>query len=111
VAPFPYQSGTSILGRNKVHHFADKKLKSLLNMCAIAAIQCDKELRRYYDKKVKEGKSKMLVINNIRCKLLARIFAVVNRKSPFIATIAIATMFSREWRFFRLILWSFMVQK
>jgi transposase len=91
VAPFPYQSGTSIQGRNKVHHFADKKLKSLLNMCAIAAIQCDKEIRTYYDRKVKEGKSKMLVINNVRCKLLARIFAVVNRKTPFINTFKFAS--------------------
>jgi transposase len=91
VAPFPYQSGTSIQGRNKVHHFADKKLKSLLNMCAIAAIQCDKEIRTYYDRKVKDGKSKMLVINNVRCKLLSRIFAVVNRKSPFINTFKFAS--------------------
>ena len=47
VAPFPYQSGTSIRGRNKVHHLADKKLKSLLNMCAMTAVRCDKELSSY----------------------------------------------------------------
>ena len=41
VAPFPYQSGTSIRGRNKVHPLADKKLKSLLNMCAICAVRHD----------------------------------------------------------------------
>jgi transposase len=86
VAPFPYQSGTSIKGRTKVHHLADKKMKSLLNMCAIVAIRYDKELKAYYERKVKEGKSKMLVINNVRCKLLARVFAVINRKAPFINT-------------------------
>ena len=91
VAPFPYQSGISILGRNKVHHFADKKLKSLLNMCALVAIRHDKELKAYYDRKVEEGKSKMLVINNVRCKLLARIFAVINRKTPFINTFKFAS--------------------
>ena len=36
--PFPYESGTSIKKRNKVHHLADKKLKCLLNMCAVSAI-------------------------------------------------------------------------
>jgi transposase len=86
VAPFPYQSGTSIHGRTKVHPLADKKLKSLLNMCAICAIRHDKELKTYYERKVKEGKNKMLVINNVRCKLLARVFAVINRKTPFVNT-------------------------
>jgi len=91
VAPFPHQSGTSIRGRNRVHHFADKKLKSLLNMCAISAVQCDKELKAYYERKVKEGKCKMLALNNVRCKLLARVFAVINRKTPFINTFKFAS--------------------
>ena len=86
VAPFPYQSGTSIRGRNKVHPLADKKLKSLLNMCAICAVRHDRELKAYYERKVKEGKSKMLVINNVRAKLLARVFAVINRGTPFVNT-------------------------
>jgi transposase len=91
VAPFPYQSGTSIHGRTKVHPLANKKLKSLLNMCAITAVRHDKELKAYYERKVKEGKNKMLVINNVRCKLLARIFAVISRKTPFINTFKFAS--------------------
>jgi transposase len=91
VAPFPYQSGTSILRRNKVHYLADKKLKSLLNMCALAAISKDKELKTYYERKVAEGKSKMLVLNNVRFKLLSRVFAVINRKTPFINTYKFAS--------------------
>jgi len=84
VVPFPYQSGTSIRGHNKVHHLADKKLKSLLNMCAIAAVRHDRELKTYYQRKTTEGKPKMLVINNVRAKLLARVFAVINRGTPFV---------------------------
>lgn len=30
VAPFPYESGTSIRGRTKVSHYAQKKIKSLV---------------------------------------------------------------------------------
>ena len=86
VVPFPYQSGTSIRGRNKVHPLADKKLKSLLNMCAICAVRHDRELKAYYERKLKEGKAKMLVINNVRAKLLARVFAVINRGTPFVNT-------------------------
>jgi transposase len=91
VAPFPYQSGTSIHGRTKVHHLADKKLKSLLNLCAIVAIRYDKEIKCYYERKVKEGKHKMLVINNVRCKLLSRVFAVINRDTPFVNTFKFAS--------------------
>lgn len=86
VAPFPYQSGTSINGRTKVHHFADKKLKSLINMCALNAKRWDKEISIYYEKKVAEGKNKMLVMNNVRNKLLHRVFAVVKRQTPYVNT-------------------------
>jgi len=86
VAPFPYQSGTSIRGKNKVSHLADKKLKSLLNMCALNAKRCDYQLKKYFDEKVEKGKNKMLVLNNIRNKLLHRIFAVVKRQQPYVNT-------------------------
>lgn len=88
VAPFPYQSGSSIRGRNKVNHMADKKLKSLLNMCALNAKKYDYQLKLYFDKKIDEGKNKMLVLNNIRNKILHRVFAVVRRKTPYVNTCA-----------------------
>jgi transposase len=86
VAPFEYSSGSSIRGRTKVNHLADKKMKSLLNLCALNAKKFDKQMVVYYENKVAEGKSKMLVINNVRCKLLARIFSVVKRGTPFVDT-------------------------
>ena len=84
VAPFEYSSGSSIKGRTKVNHLADKKMKSLLYMCAMNAKKCDKELSEYYNRKVEEGKPKMLVLNNISCKILGRVFAVINRETPFV---------------------------
>ncbi len=86
VAPFPYQSGSSIHGRTKVSHLADKKLKTLLNMGALSVMQCDHQMKGYYERKVAEGKNKMLVLNNLRNKLLSRVFAVINRQQPFINT-------------------------
>ena len=41
------------------------------------------ELKVYYKRKVEEGKNKMTVINAIRAKLVARVFAVI-RKMIFI---------------------------
>ena len=86
VAPFEYSSGTSIKGRTKVNHIADKKMKSILQMCVLSAVKYDPEIKQYYQKKKAEGKHVMLVMNNIRCKLLARAFAVINRGTPFLKT-------------------------
>ena len=59
-------------------------MKSLLSMSAISAIQCDTELRLYYQKRINEGKPKMVVLNIIRNKLVARVFATVKRRTPFV---------------------------
>jgi hypothetical protein len=67
-----------------VSHYAQKKLKSPLNMAALSAKRHDTELKQYFERKVGEGKNKMLVVNAIRCKLTARAFAVINRQSPFV---------------------------
>ncbi|MFC4816794.1 transposase [Flavobacterium sp. GCM10023249] len=82
--PYPYQSGTSINGRNKIHPISDKKMKSLLSMSAISAIQHDKELKLYYQKRVEEGKPKMVVLNIIRNKIGSRVFATINRGTPYV---------------------------
>ncbi len=84
IAPFANQSGTSIRGRTKVSNLANKKIKSLLDMCAKTAIQSNIEMKLFYQRKVDQGKNKMTVINIVRNKLLARIFAVVKRQTPYI---------------------------
>jgi transposase len=83
VAPFEHSSGTSIRGRVRVSHLANKKLKSLLTMAAISAIQHDPELKAKYEQKLKEGKAKMCVINIIRAKLIERVFAVIKKQKPY----------------------------
>ena len=86
IAPFPYQSGSSIKGRNKVSNLANKRLKSLLNMCALVSIQWNPEMKLFYNNRIEQGKNKMSTLNIIRNKLVARIFAVVNRKTPYVDT-------------------------
>lgn len=84
VAPFEYSSGSSIRGKTRVSHLANKKLKSLLNMGALNAKRFDAELRLYYNRKVAEGKNPMLVLNAIKNKLLSRVLAAVKRESPYV---------------------------
>lgn len=83
VAPFPRESGTSVRGKSRVSNFANKAIKKLLHMASMAAISSDRELKAYYQRKVAEGKNKMLVLNAIRNKILHRLWAVIKRNSPF----------------------------
>ena len=84
VVPFEHSSGISIKGRNKVHPMANKDLKKLLHLGALAAIQHYPEFKSYYDRKKKEGKHSMSVLNAIRNKIVLRAVAVVNNQKPYV---------------------------
>lgn len=84
VAPFSYQSGTSLNSNAKVSHMANKKMKALLNLAAGSAIQSDPELKAYYKRRIEAGKSRMSTLNIIRNKLINRVFAVVKRGTPYV---------------------------
>lgn len=90
IAPFPYKSGISIRGKTKVNNLANKKFKSLFSNCAVNAIIHNPEMRMYYKRRLKEGKDKMSTINIIRNKLLSRFFAVIQRGTPYVNTLAYA---------------------
>lgn len=90
LAPFEHTSGTSLRGKNRVSHYANKKAKCLLNLAASVAIQHNPEMKGYYQRRLAEGKSKMGTLNIIRHKLVDRMFAVVKRGTPYIETISIA---------------------
>jgi transposase len=90
LAPFEHSSGSSIRGRSRVSHYANKKAKQLLNLAASSAIQHNKELKEYYQRRVSEGKSKMGTLNVIRNKLVDRMFAVVKRQTAYQELISVA---------------------
>lgn len=82
LVPYLEESGV-FKGKGRVSHMANKKVKTLLHMAALVAIQYNDELRLYYERKVNiEKKNKMSVINAVRNKLVQRIFSCVkqNRK-------------------------------
>jgi len=83
VAPFPYQSGSSIKYKNRVSKLGDQKLKSVLSLSAWNAIRSVPALKAYFERKIGQGKHKMSVINAIRNKLIAIVLSVVRRNQPF----------------------------
>jgi len=83
VAPFIKESGL-FKGRAQVSKIANKKMKSLLHLCAMGALRYDADLKAYYVRKTQvEGKAKMAVINAIRNKIILRVFACVNQDRLF----------------------------
>jgi len=84
IALFDYQSGTSVHGRTQVSSIANQQVKKMLHLAAACALRTDTELKEYYHRRLADGKSRMSVINVIRNKLVARIFAVVKRGTPFV---------------------------
>lgn len=83
IAPFDFQSGTSIRRRPKVSSMADKDLKKLLHLAAMSAIRLENDLAIYYHRKVDEGKNKMAVLNAVRNKIIHRIYALIKNQTIY----------------------------
>lgn len=83
VAPFDFQSGTSIKRRPKVSTMADKELKKLLHLAAMSAIRLENDLAIYYHRKVEQGKNKMAVLNAVRNKIIHRIYALIKNQTIY----------------------------
>ena len=82
VVPLRHQSG-KMNKRPRTSKQAHKKIRSLLTMCARSLIKSKAELGLYYHRKIKEGKPSRLVINNMKNKLILRIFAVVRNQTMY----------------------------
>jgi len=78
VVPFDHSSGTSMHGKRKVSQLANKELKQELNQAARVAIEWNAELKAYAEKKRKEKPYKV-VLNNVKFKLIMRMFSLVQR--------------------------------
>lgn len=88
VAPLEYRSGSSVRagppgGKTRVSQHARLRLKSLFHLGAMSAIRIKGELQLYYQRKVADGKNKMLVLNAVRNKLIHRVCSVVNRQQNY----------------------------
>jgi transposase len=84
LAPHPNTSGKSFKGKTGVSKMGNRQIKSIISNGVNKAIQHDPQLHNYYERKIKEGKHKGVVLNVVKNKLLARAFATVHRGKPFV---------------------------
>ena len=83
VVPFKNETGTSKKGKEKVSSIANKNMKRLISNAACSAIQHDKKMREYYQKKIAQGKNVWIVQNNVKNKLIHLMFAVVRDQKEY----------------------------
>lgn len=83
VIPFGHTSGTSIKGKPRVSYLANKELKQELNQAAKTAIRHDPELMAYAERK-QQSKCYNVVLNNVKFKLILRMFSLVKRGEMYV---------------------------
>jgi transposase len=84
VVPYEHSSGTSIKAKSRVSHMANKNLKADLSMAAKAAALHDPEIKLYYERRAALGKGHMSIMNEVKFKLVLRMFAVVNKGEAYV---------------------------
>ena len=84
VVPFDKSSGTSLNRGRQISRLANIQIKTLLTQAAKCAVVHNPKLRNYYQRKMAEGKSMKIVINNVRNKLLQIMFALVQKGQSYI---------------------------
>jgi transposase len=84
VVPYEHSSGSSIKAKSRVSHMANKPLKADLSMAAKASVQHDLEMKQYYQRRLAMGKQHMGIMNEVKFKLVLRMFAVVNKGTVYV---------------------------
>ena len=59
-------------------------MKSDLTEAARSAVAHDSQIRTYFERKKVEGKSYGCIMNAVKFKLICRMFAVIERQTPYV---------------------------
>ena len=84
ICPYQHSSGSSVRHPATGRHYGPPALRKLLFLAAMSIATHNPQFRTYFLRKVREGKPKQLVLNNIANKLLKVMAAVVRTKTQFI---------------------------
>lgn len=84
ISPIEHTSGTSVYRKARSRQYGPQRLRKLLYLASLSVATHNPEFRKYYLRKVAEGKPKRLVLNNVANKLLKIICAMVKTESEYI---------------------------
>ncbi len=81
--PYKHESGTSVRRRPRVSKASNRNINTLLTQGAVSLMTHNLKTKEYVKKKRMEGKHTGCIINNIRNKMIHRVFAVIRHHRPF----------------------------
>lgn len=84
LSPDEYKSGTSVYKKPRSRGYGHSRSRKLLYLAALSLRTHNKNFELYFLRKVQQGKSKRLVLNNISNRLLRIICAVIRTNQNFI---------------------------
>ena len=84
IVPLAYESGKSIKRKSTSSGIGPGNLRKIIYLISMSVRNYDENMKKYFFRKVAEGKSKKLVLNNIGNKLLKIIIALIKSNKPYI---------------------------
>ncbi len=84
ISPREYTSGKSVWRPSKGRGYGPSMMRKLLYLASGSLVRPNGRFGAYYARKCAEGKSKLLVRNNVSNKLLRIVCAMIKNKQPYI---------------------------
>lgn len=84
ICPHEYSSGTSVHRKATSSGFGPERMRKLLYLASMSLRTHQEHFRSYYLRKLAEGKSGRLILNNIANKLLRILCAMINSRTPYL---------------------------
>lgn len=84
ISPYEHSSGSSLNKPATSRHMGPGTMRKLLYLGALSLRTHHPDFRKYFERKVAEGKPKRLVLNNISNKLIKIMCAVIRDQQPYI---------------------------
>ncbi len=85
ISPIEHSSGMSVYRKARSRQYGPHRLRKLLYLAAMSVATHNADFRKYYLRKVAEGKPKRLVLNNVANKLLKVVCALIKTETEYIS--------------------------
>jgi len=83
ICPYEHTSGTSVRRKDRSDRRGTGRIRKLLYLASLSVKEHNRPFKAYFYRKVAEGKSQRLVLNNIANRLLKVICATVKSEIPY----------------------------
>jgi transposase len=83
LSPREFSSGTSVRGKKGICKMGSGRLRSVLYMCALSALRCNKACQALFERLKAKGKNGKLAVIAVCNKLLKQAFAIATKAIPY----------------------------